>query len=669
MAMSPRSGSAVTDLLSSRFQRRVLLRIACALASAVQALSAAPSISTDKTSYAADESIRVSFAGGPASATDWVGIYPEGTVPSGDPPSLMWFYTNGTQQPGNGRSEGTLTFPPGLGSGRYAAWFLASDGYSVLAGPAVFEVAAEVPAWRVDAIRLRHAVVGNAYSGRIRAYASAPSLRRFQKVSGPAWLQVNADGNVSGTPGPGDVGINTFQIRLETFKPGMPAEVPLTIEVFPVGQEHVPELTVMSFNGWHEWNSVVNGFEKAVYAIVRSGADIIGLQESSPNRAQQMADELGWFRVPTGTGTAQMISKYPIVATHSVGGIESGRVVGATIRLAQNPQRQVVMFNTHLDYQFYGPYAAYENGATEASVLAENNRSQRVAQITAVLAGMAQAIANADVNPVFLTGDFNAPSHLDWTAATAEQHGGVGPVAWPESLRVVQAGLVDSFRAMHPDPVLEPGNSWSTIHKGTEPQDRIDFVYHRGKALHPVSSELYATEVQTTVGSWTTSPDPKGAVAGNTWPSDHFAVKTTYRLDPVDSDNNSLGDAWERRWFQRLGNDPGDDPNFDGVNNRRSMLLAVSPTIYEPPIRSVDPGSPNRVTVSLSDQAWGRGYRVERSVDLKQWTPLWQFDDDVFFSSPAIVGVSRIRSGEWLIQIQDNSDAPFVFYRTRLLSE
>src|SRR5690606_5137930 len=150
--------------------------------------------------------------------------------------------------PGNGRSEGTLTFPPGLGSGRYAAWFLASDGYSVLAGPAVFEVAAEVPAWRVDTIRLRHAVVGNAYSGRIRAYASAPSLRRFQKVSGPAWLQVNADGNVSGTPGPGDVGINTFQIRLETFKPGMPAEVPLTIEVFPVGQEHVPELTVMSFN-------------------------------------------------------------------------------------------------------------------------------------------------------------------------------------------------------------------------------------------------------------------------------------------------------------------------------------------------------------------------------------------------------------------------------------
>ncbi len=332
----------------------------------------------------------------------------------------------------------------------------------------------------MNEIKLRHAVEGTAYTGRIRAFASGPDMRSFQKVGGPAWLQVAANGDVSGTPAAADAGINTFTIRLDNPTSG-PAEIPLTIEVCKVGQEHVSEITVMSFNCWHGWNGVHNGFEKAANAIVRSGADLIGLQESSSTRAQAMADELGWFRASSGSGSTQLISRYPIASTQPVAGIDSGRIVGAKIRLANNPMREVVMFNTHLDYLNYGPYAAFVNGATPTSVLAENNRSERVAQITAVLSGMTGAVANSDVNPVFLTGDFNVPSHLDWTAATSAQHGGVGPVAWPESTRVQQAGLIDSFRKLHPNPVLKPGNSWSTIHKGTEPQDRIDFVYYRGR--------------------------------------------------------------------------------------------------------------------------------------------------------------------------------------------
>jgi len=43
--------------------------------------------------------------------------------------------------------------------------------------------------------------------------------------------------------------------------------------------------TVMSFNCWHQWSRVDDGFAKAAKAIRESGADLVGLQESSPDRA------------------------------------------------------------------------------------------------------------------------------------------------------------------------------------------------------------------------------------------------------------------------------------------------------------------------------------------------------------------------------------------------
>ncbi|MBG9733118.1 hypothetical protein [Paenibacillus alvei] len=39
--------------------------------------------------------------------------------------------------------------------------------------------------------------------------------------------------------------------------------------------------------------------------------------------------------------------------------------------------------------------------------------------------------------PMFLTGDFNVPSHLDWTEETKEGHFGV-TVEWPVSKRLKQ---------------------------------------------------------------------------------------------------------------------------------------------------------------------------------------------------------------------------------------
>jgi endonuclease/exonuclease/phosphatase family metal-dependent hydrolase len=116
--------------------------------------------------------------------------------------------------------------------------------------------------------------------------------------------------------------------------------------------------------------------------------------------------------------------------------------------------------------------------------------------------------------PVVLTGDFNVPSHLDRP-----------DVAWPVTRAAEEAGLRDSYREAHPDPVRDPGHTWSPVHAEhedgsgrPEPQDRIDFVLHRG---------LTVLDSRTLVSG---DPRPWPDVAGNDWPSDHAAVVTVFAV-------------------------------------------------------------------------------------------------------------------------------------------
>lgn len=283
------------------------------------------------------------------------------------------------------------------------------------------------------------------------------------------------------------------------------------------------EFRLMSFNVWKQGSQVNDGIAKEISAIRLAKTDVLCLQESTPEHAGKVAEALGWSRADKASGTAQILTRHRIMETH-----ETVRCVGARIRISEEPLQEVMVFNCHLDHRFYGPYAARVQGATAVGVLKEEARSDREEQISEILRLMAPFVEKSAEAPVFLTGDFNCPSHLDWTAATSHKHGGVGNVEWPVSKLVLAAGLTDTFRSLHPDPVKEPGESWSTIHKETEPQDRIDFIHHAGKGLTPTHCSLYATEVQRTVGAWTEAR--LAEVAANTWTSDHFAVIATYQI-------------------------------------------------------------------------------------------------------------------------------------------
>lgn len=504
-----------------------------------QAGGETPTITTNKANYEVNETITVQFSNGPANDADWIGFYYPGQIPAQGTPASLWTYTNGTTTSGNGTTSGSIDFVnPGFQPGNYEIYFLEDNGYTILSGPVAFTVVASpgpaVPQWIKSPFKRIHGVVGATYQGKISAYASDADIGdtlSFSLVSGPSWLNLASDGTLSGIPANGDIGNNQFIVKA-TDLGGNNSTATMNIEVFANGAESVPELKVLSFNLWHGLGQINYGHRKGIEAIILSGADIIGTQETVDNvsgtnayQAQVIADALGWHYSPAGSGNSGIISRYPIVSQFT-----AGIANGIRAKLTSSPVKEVIFYNCHLDYLYYGPYKAQEPNSNAQKVLTEEKKSQRDEQIAAIISAMTSDLNNAENVPVFLTGDFNAPSHLDWTSATSATHGGVGYVAWPTSLACVNAGLLDSYRMIHPDPFTDPANTWSPLFiGGGEAQDRIDFIYYKGSDLTPTASEVFTTAVETTLGAWGSSITP---ALNNTWPSDHAAVLTTFSVAP-----------------------------------------------------------------------------------------------------------------------------------------
>ena len=269
------------------------------------------------------------------------------------------------------------------------------------------------------------------------------------------------------------------------------------------------DLRVMTFNIWRGGTQV--DLQRVIEAIRVAQADVVGLQEAE-GHARVIADALGWAYVDE---RLQIVSRYPLIDPPDGDGVY--------LFVEPRPGQVVAMSNVHLLSDPYGPDAV-RDGARADSVLALE-RALRLPEIRRHLDVLPRLAAGGF--PVILTGDFNAPSHRDWTAAMVKARKQVRyPLAWPVSSAIEKAGFRDSYRAVYPDPVKRPGLTWTPgyppPHLGpNETFDRIDQIWTAGKVTvlgSRIVGEVGGADVDASV---------------TPWPSDHRAVVSTLRVTLV----------------------------------------------------------------------------------------------------------------------------------------
>ena len=286
-------------------------------------------------------------------------------------------------------------------------------------------------------------------------------------------------------------------------------------------EEPVRSLRVTTFNLWHGGDAGKQPLERSVAVIKAARADVVGLQETAgygnprPDRAAELAKELGWHYFDQG-GRTGVISRFKISGA-------TPRKWGVKLELSDG--KHMWHFNAHFAHAPYQPYqllkipyagAPFLQTAAEAVHAAE---SARGGQVERMLGEVKEILAEG--TPVFVTGDFNEPSHLDWTAASVTAKHSPLEVAWPTTRAVATAGFVDAYRSVHQDPVKHRGITWTPITKLDDPKDRhdrIDFVFVRSPKARIRSAEV--------VGETRDFAD----IVVEKYPSDHRAVVAEVEL-------------------------------------------------------------------------------------------------------------------------------------------
>lgn len=270
-------------------------------------------------------------------------------------------------------------------------------------------------------------------------------------------------------------------------------------------------LKVMEFN--IEYGGTQIDFGKVVEAVKAADPDVIGLEEAETN-TPRLAKAAGY---PCFSNSMQVVSRYPL--------LEPPDGNGSYLYVEVQPGRCVALSNVHLPSIKYSP-SLIRAGKTAAQVVA-NEQKVRLPALQTQLQVLPPLAATGI--PVFLLGDFNAPSHLDYTAAAVGTRDYVKYIVeWPVSKAVADAGFSDSWRVVYPDPVKDPGLTWWAARPRVDgwnpglksPQDRIDFIYSAGPAR--VTASALAGEKGGPQVTWAVKP----------WPSEHRAVMSTFAVTP-----------------------------------------------------------------------------------------------------------------------------------------
>ena len=301
-----------------------------------------------------------------------------------------------------------------------------------------------------------------------------------------------------------------------------------TIFVALVNSAQATELTIMSFNIYGGGANDKKPVDETAAAIRAVNPDIVGVQEtrleSDPctadscpatgeSVAAKLAAALGYhYYDQTKQNDAlwanAILSRYPIgKATPNDTGVE-----------IDIDGRKVHTFNIHLDDSPYQPYQLLNIPYGDTPFLKTADEAVKAAQATRgpglkILFEDMDAAGPSDADFVF--GDFNEPSHRDWTESAVKAGFQPMVVPFPTVMAIEDKGFVDTFRAIYPDAGVKPGMTWTPT---TDPaakddhHDRIDFALARGNGLEVTAAGIVGEKA------------PEADIVVTPWPSDHRAT-------------------------------------------------------------------------------------------------------------------------------------------------
>ncbi len=318
------------------------------------------------------------------------------------------------------------------------------------------------------------------------------------------------------------------------------------------------EIRVLTINIWQAGDNIRGGIDLVADLIVSTDASIVTLTEAFRGATDKVADALrrrGRTYASAPSDDTGVLSIFPIESTTRLDWMTRARLTVDGELFS--------VYAAHLEYRWYATYlprgygpgssgdefAQYgwnklpDGPVTDPAVVQRVNTSSGRPDVIKRFIDDAR-VEMAAGRSVILGGDFNEPSALDWTAATAQlfdHHGVVLP--WASTDRLRQAGFVDAYRSRYPDPVTHPGFTWpasnpeAPISKLTwapeaDERDRIDYIFTSpGAALTLTSVGLVGPRGSIVRNQRVDENTQDNFVASpQRWVTDHKAVLATYRL-------------------------------------------------------------------------------------------------------------------------------------------
>ena len=318
-------------------------------------------------------------------------------------------------------------------------------------------------------------------------------------------------------------------------------------------------IKILQLNIWQEGTTIQGGYDAVVDELMRVDADFVMLSEVRNYNNTRFCDrivaslkERGKTYYSFYSYDSGLLSKYPIIDSATI--FPLNRDHGSIYKLVADMNGQeVAVYTAHLDYLSCAYYdvRGYDGNSWAKldtplidiqKILEKNVASQRDDAIRLFIEDAAKERAQGRL--VFLGGDFNEPSHLDWTEKTKDMadHQGL-VIPWTVTTLLEENGYDDAYRIYYPDPVKNPGYTYPADCKDTDvsklswapeadERERIDYIFYSPidglnltkVMVHGPSGSILKNE-RTPNKSADTFLEPLGV-----WPTDHKGIIAEFEL-------------------------------------------------------------------------------------------------------------------------------------------